>query len=345
MKHLVVAASVFALATAPAGAFPARRAHFVEAGPPSDTELAHWDLRLRRWLEDRRVATEPERLAAVAETLRPYGELLFGSGRPWEALGTELARARAAKAAWAAFRGGRASHADAIVAAALSKGPATALSVPWDWSDGEAFLPQADAFAARLEKAVRPRCTFSDDGRGERWIDGTPLGPERNVTLGEGVHRFVRYAEGIWRTVPLRCAADGRVVSSEAVRETAVVASDAVPLVVSVWKDDRVHVGWFGTRVALRLTDDAGLDRSVALDRGGGPLVGLRLPPEATVSVGAAAPRRPAVALETQTAADGRGFPSWLWWVLGAAAVGGGAWWLANGENAGRHGTMSVKWE
>lgn len=345
------ASAVLALTLALSTVGPPTRAdavrRYVVAGSvaPDEHEIALWDARLRRWLEDRRVPAEARVESLGSDLARPWRELLEGTGRPWEVLGAPLARERAVAAAWASFRGGRRAEAGAILAAAARRGSAEPFPVPWDWADAEAFGPLADAFAKQLREASSARCHWSGDRSEERWLDGAVV--EGAAPVGDGTHATARRVDDTWRFGLLRCDAAGKPVLVEATSTMAFLAvSDSSPAIVTFWEREGLRVAWLGQSVVQWMADGP-IDRSVALDAGGGPLTGLRLPSvaeclRAPVSGLGAASRVP----QAPEAGEARsGTSSWLWFALGAAVVAGGGVWLSQRENARHTVTVPVQWD
>jgi hypothetical protein len=343
------ASAVLALALSTVG--PPTRAdavrRYVVTGSvaPGEHEVALWDARLRRWLEDRRVPAEARVESLGSDLARPWRELLEGTGRPWERLGGPLARERAVAAAWASFRGGRRDEAVAILAAAARRGSAATFAVPWDWADAEAFGPLADAFATQLREASPARCHWSGDASEERWLDGAVV--EGAAAVGDGTHATARRVDGGWRFGALRCDAAGKPVVVEATSAMAfLAASDRSPAIVTFWEPEGLRVAWLGQSVVQWMADGP-IDRSVALDAGGGPLTGLRLPSVAESLRAPVAGQESALRVpRAPEAGEARsGTPSWLWIALGAAVVAGGGVWLSQRENARHAVTVPVQWD
>lgn len=347
MKRVATLVVAVTFATTPPAwaAQPVRRFVVVDAGAPASTELERWDLRLRRWLEDRRVATETRAFPISTEVGRPWRELALGSGRPWESVSTPTARGRALQAAWNAFRTGRLGETESILRDLRRLGPVRALVPPWDWSDAEAFSPAADAFVRRLDEPAGPQCSWPDAPKSDRWVDGASV--EGDVSLAVGVHATAWVQDGAITFGRVRCQRDGTLARAAADAMPFVAASGEHPAVVSFWSRERVFLVAV-TDEAVAMTDSLGLDRSVALDAGGGPLAGLTLPAALAASHRLPAHPEPPLPQRSETTADAAtsgGSSRWLWAVLGVAALAGGALWIHQRENAGRSGGLSVKWE
>lgn len=317
---------------------------FVVAGPgaPDDREQRRWDLRLRRWLEDRHVATEAEPRAVDLAVAAPWRELATASGEPWEKLGTATAKTRAVQRAWDRFRAGRRSEARAILDAARARGPMEPLPSPWDWSDEAAFSPAGDAFAALLGTEGLARCTASSEAQ---WIDGAPVTAARG--LAPGLHGTASVRDGQWRFAAVRCLRDGRVVAVPVAPETVpfLPVSDAWPAVVSLWNAAGVEVLWLGD-APIALTGGT-LETAVALDPGGGPLTALAWPASlATLRQKTPVSDRDAAPPDgSAPPSGGNGTTPWLWVALGALAVAAGAVALSVRENARQGAPVSVKWD
>jgi hypothetical protein len=324
-----------------------RRFVTVDGAGPGDEALRRWDRRLRRWLEDRRLASDGEAVALAPALAEPWRAAAREEGRPWERLGHGDVRAQAVRAAWAAFRGGRPGQARAIVEAVGRRGPATPLAVPWEWSDPVAFRPEAETFAKLLAKAPRPRCQWNAPAGGDVWVVGAFL--DGTMPLSEGAHATVQVADGEWSGGSLRCMPDGRVVAAPPTASPAfIAASDRWPAVVSAWTAAGVEVFWLGDRV-LPLTEGT-LEAAVALDLGGGPLAALRFPGAARPMTAAVVlpPGRDASRRESEpdpAEPSGRGTPSWLWIALGGLALAAGGVWVSVRENARQGDGVSVNWE
>ena len=336
-------------ASPPTEAALVRHYWVLDTARPTDHDVALWDTRLRRWLEDRRVPVATTSTRLSMEAARPWRELAEEKGRPWERLGCPLARERAVRAAWTAFRGGRTKDTTELLAHAGRRGVAVPLGLPWEWSDPEAFAPEAEAFAAKLRGSVVPRCDWKDPEAEARWVDGASV--ESTAPIAEGVHAIVRVLDGRWQSGTLRCAYDGGItVVAQDDRNPALVASDRWPAVVTFWDDGGLRVAWIGS-ASVAWMSDGPIDASVALDAGGGPLFGLRLPVTAqtfreTVPAPVSANPHTTVEHRQDTATvRGRGGPTWLWLALGTAALVGGGLWLSRRENDRQSFTVPLQWD